>query len=301
MYNKSFLVDKVVNCLLKNNFEVLLTHGCFDIAAKREYLMLIKALINVDGLVEDQALSLRAISYFLSAHPFVISVKNNREFLSDDVIYSRFDLPVLTPRMFEVLVEEEDISAVQSSKGRHTVNINTFILKERRKELGFTLEDLSKIIGISKKALYEIENNRVNPRADTVKKLESVLRVELRLPYEFKSVPPTYLKPEDEFQERVSREFSRIGIDNSPVYSAAFEIIGREKYSLITNLSKNTSKIKREAMVVKKLSSIFSSHAVFVARRCKEKNVEGIPVVLESELPEIESTKEFSELIEKLE
>lgn len=296
MFNKSFLVNKIVNSLLSNSFEVFLSRGCFDIAAKREFLMLIKGLINVDGLNEEQALSLRATSHFLSAHPFVVSMKNSRNLLDDRIIYSRFQLPVVTPKMFKDIIEEEAMP-IRSAKGRHTVAVNVEVVREKRKELGFTLEELSKIIGISKKALYEIENYRVNPTVKTVRKLERILKTDLRIEYELRAAKPAYLKPKNSFQRKVSQEFYRIGIDNSPVYSAPFEIVGRESFSLITGLSKNTTKIKKEAAEVKKLSTVFSSHAVFVTKKSRELSIEGVPILLESELPEIDSAKELSKII----
>jgi putative transcriptional regulator len=299
MFNKSFLVNNIVNSLLSNQFKVFLTQGCFDIAARKKYLMLIKSLINVDGLNQEQALSLRSISYFLSAYPLVVSVKTNRQFLSDDIIYSRFQLPVITPEMLSNILEQEIVAAIQSAKGKHTVDVDTAALREKRKELQLTLEQLSEIIGLSKKALYEIENSRVNPTSETVKRLEDFLGIDFKNPYKLKTVEKTYLKPKSDFQSKVSKEFSRIGIDNSAVHSAPFEIVGKEKFSLITSLSKNGLKIKREATVVRKLSSIFSSKAVFVAKTSREESVQGVPVVLESELLEIETTKEFGKILEE--
>jgi putative transcriptional regulator len=255
-------------------------------------------LINIDGLDEGQALSLRAISYFLSAYPLVISMKTNRGFLSDDIIYSRFNLQVITPDTFRSILEEELIPKM-AAKGRHTISIDSSALREKRKEMQLSLGELSKLVGISKKALYEIESRRVNPTDETVKKLEAVLKVELKNPFELKAAEKTYLKPKEEFQGRVSRELSRIGIDNSSVYSAPFEIIGRERFSIITSLSKNSVKIRRNVNTLKRLSSLFSSKAVFVAKRCEEKAVEGIPIILESELLEIESSKELGKILEE--
>jgi len=301
MFDKNFLVNKVVNSLLSKDYQVLLTQGCFDIAAKKEMLLLIKTLINVDGLNEQQALSLRSISYFLSASPVVISVKNNREFLVDNMIYSRFQLPVVTPQMFGNILEEE-AHFVTSARGRYAVAINTEKLKTKRKQMEFTLEELSEIIGISKKALYEIENKRVNPSLETVKKLERALKVELARSYSPKeTTEPTYLKPKSKFQEKVSEEFYRIGIDNSPVHHAPFEIIGREKFSLITCLSDNTKKMKKDASRVKNISSIVSSKCLFVSKRSKEKEVEGVPIFLESELSDIESSKDFKKILKEKE
>jgi len=299
MFNKSFLVSKIVNSLLLHQFNVFLTHGCFDIAARKEHLMLIKSMINVDGLDHDQALSLRTISSFLSAYPFIVSVKTNREFLNDEIIYSRFQLPVITPEMLSKILGEDLIPAVQSARGKHTIAIDVNTLREKRKELQLTLEQLAEIVGISKKALYEIEKSRVNPTSETVKKLENVLRIDLKNSYKMKTAEKTYLKPKNDFQNKVSKELSRIGIDNSSVYSAPFEIVGKEKFSLIISLSKNNVKIKKEAGVVKRLSSIFSSKAVFVAKKCREQSVEGVPIVLESELPGIESSNELDEVLKE--
>lgn len=299
MFNKTFLINKIVSSLLSKQFEVLVSQGCFDIVAKREYLMLIKSLINIDSMNQGQALSLRAISYFSSAYPVVVSVKSNRQFLDDEMIYSRFQLPVVTPEMFNVLAEEGVVPAIQSAKGRHTITINSELLRQKRKEQNMTLEQLAEAASISKKALYEIENNRVNPTIETVKRLENLLKIELKGNYKLKIAERIYLKPKNEFQSKVSKEFVRIGIDNSVVYSAPFELIGKEKFSLITNLSKNSTKIKKEAATVKRLSSVFDSEVVFVAKRSREKVVDGVPVVLESELPEISSSKEFGKILKE--
>jgi putative transcriptional regulator len=253
----------------------------------------------VDGLVQEQAQSLRAISYFVSGYPLVVSEKTNRGTLSDEVIYSRFQVPVLTPRMFECIIEEEVIPEIKAIKGKHTVTINTTYLKEKREELNLSLDKLSKEIGISKKALYEIENQRVNPTLDTVKKLEELLGVDLKIPYKMKGVDRTYIKPKNDFQKKVSLEFSRLGIDNSAVTSANFEIIGKEKTSLITGLSNNTVKIKKVVSKVKGISSVVSSQGMFIAKKSHEQAIDGLPIVLESELPELDSSKELSKLIEE--
>jgi putative transcriptional regulator len=297
MFNKSYLVDRLVDSLSKKEFQLFLTQGCFDIAARKEFVMLIKALTNIDGLIQQQAQSLRTISYFISAYPLVVSEKTNRASLNDEIIYSRFELPVVTPNMFECMIEEEVIPEVKAIKGKHTVVINTVYLRKKREELNLSLEKLSKQIRISKKALYEIENQRVNPTLETVKKLEELLGIDLKMPYKMEGVEKTYIEPKNEFQKKVSLEFSRLGVDNSPVTSASFEIIGKEKTSLITGLSDNTVKIKKVVSQVKGLSSIFSSQKMFVAKKSNEDSIDGVPIILESELPELESSKELSKLI----
>ena len=298
MLDKAFLVNKVADTLRKNEYEVFLTEGSFDIAAKREHLLLIKTLLNADSLTEDQALSLRAISHFVSAYPFVVSLKNNREFLNKEIVYSRFELPVLTPEFFDDIIFEEAV-AINSAKGRHTIEVNSFALREKRKELKLTLDELAESAGISKKALYEIENKRVNPTSKTTKRLESILKIELQMPYEMKTVSSVYLKPKDEFEKNVSKEFSRIGIDNSPVYSSPFEIIGKESFSLVTGVAKDAAKIKKSVNAIKEISSFLSAKALFVSKKIETKTTSGLPVILESDLSEIETPSELEKLIEE--
>ena len=292
------LTDRLVNSLLKHEYEVFLCHGCFDIAAKGDKLMLIKSLTNIDSLNPEHARSLRAVSYFISAYPFVVSMRTNRGFLTDDIVYSRFDLPVVTPRMFENILEE-DAYNVRSAKGRHSVEIDAEALRKKRYELKFTLEELAKLVGISKKALYEIEKKRKNPTEKTVKNLEMVLNIKLRKMYTPQLPKKTVMQPKDRLQEKVSSELGRLGVDNSPIHSAPFDIVGKENFSIITGLSMNMKKIKYTAERVKRLSKIFEATAFFVSKHVRTRNVEGIPILREDELPEVESAKELKKLIEE--
>lgn len=300
MFNQSALINELTRFLTKKEFSVYQAEGCFDIVVKKKNLLLIKSLMNIDGLNKEQAMSLRAISYFFSASPFVVSIKSNREFLHNGMVYSRFQLPVLTPSTFEDSIENEEMFVVDSAKGKHTVEINVDSLEKKRSELDLSLRELAEIIGISKKALYEIENKRVSPSLDTAKKLENYLKIKLRKSSKLNvNVQPTYLEAKNAFQKKVSKEFSRIGIDNSPTYSAPFEIVGKEKFSLITNLSNDENKIKREVRNVKRVSRIFSSKALFVSKKQMSENVEGVPVFSESELNDIDSSRELKKILEE--
>jgi len=209
-------------------------------------------------------------------------------------------LPVITPELFGKFLEEERIPYIQSAKGQHSISIHTSILRKRRKELNLSLYSLAKEIGISKKSLYEIENKRTNPKVETVKKLEIFLEIDLKTDFVLKRFETVeYQKARNDFQKKVSSELSRIGIENSSIFKAPFEIIGKESFSIITSLSQNTKKIIQTAEEVKRISSIFSSKAIYVSKKCKEENVEGIPVILESELPDIKSSKELTKIMEE--
>jgi putative transcriptional regulator len=298
MFDKNFLVHKLVNSLQKREYKVLTTEGAFDVAAKRENLLLLKVLLNIDSLKEEQALSLRAVAHFTSAYPFIISLHNNRRILEKNVVYSRFEIPVVVPELFEAIIDEE-AEVLHSAKGRYTTEIDSRKLRERRIELKLTLEKLAELVGISKKALYEIEKSKVNPTKETARRLEVALSIKLRKNYEARPISETILKPRTALQKEVHKEFCRIGIKNSPVYFGPIELVGRERFSLISLLSKNIEKLRREVTLVRKLSRIFSSKAVFVVRETRAQNIGGVPVFSEEELPEIKNLNEFKKIIEE--
>jgi putative transcriptional regulator len=294
MFNKSFLTDKIVNSLLDKDFEVLVTEGCFNIAAKNESLMLIKSLMNVDSFSEEHALSLRSISYFLSANPLVVSIKNNRNFLHDQTIYSRFQLPVMTPQTFENYLQDEKMKFFESAKGKHTSEVDVKKIRSKREEKGFSLRELAQLIGISKKALYEIEKSRTKPSFETINKIKNILNTEIQVSKKIEpKIQVVYLKPTNETQRKVSKELSRIGIENSSAYSAPFEIIGRESFSIVT------SSLTKELPIMKKFANIVSSKAFLVAKESKEDSMNGVPIVSEQELSELESPKDLKKRLKE--
>jgi putative transcriptional regulator len=298
MLGRDMLTSKIVNSLLEREFEVFLTHGCFDIAAKRDQTMLIKSLTNVDSLDANQAINLRAASHFVSASPFVVSLHTNRQLLRDSMIYNRFELPVVTPGTFEDILED-DAYVVKAAKGRHSVEINADALRAKRYELKFTLEELATLIGLSKKALYEIESKRTNPTEKTATKLEKLLKVRLRNAYapQPASHVESKIEPSNPLQKKVSGELDRLGIENTPVQHAPFEIAGKESFVLITRMAEEAKGLKRTANPMRRLSSMFGARAFFVAEHYDRKSVDGVPVILEEDLREIESAKELRKIL----
>jgi len=293
MFPKFMLVRKIINSLIQNDFEFVVCSGCFDIVARKEETLLIKALINVDALKEEHANTLNTISYFCSAYPFVISLKNGRDFLDDDTTYYRFGLPVMTPKLFDRILRE-DVVVKECLKGKYTVEIDAVLLRKRRKELNYTLQELAEIVHISKKALYEIENKRVKPTFETVEKLERVLGVELKKPFKKKPGRKIYLKPKDEFQAKVNRKLKEIGVDNSPVHTSLFQIVGRIKQPIISCLCGNERHVKEKFELMKRVSNLFLSSFIFITKGERE---EGIPTLTLKELESLSSPTDFMQIL----
>src|SRR4030042_1217430 len=65
---------------------------CFDIAAKKHVLLLLKTLLNVDSFQQEQAKNLKIVSNNLDAHPMIIGLQTRREKLEPGIVYERYDL-----------------------------------------------------------------------------------------------------------------------------------------------------------------------------------------------------------------
>jgi len=278
MKEKVLLEHMIINFLEKKKYSTLRLNGCVDLLAKKNETYLLKILFNLDGLLEWHARSLQAMSHFLNSYPFVISMVTNRGRLEDDVIYIRFGLPAVTPKTFEKIVERKEKKKM-AIKGKKVVEIDTKLLRERRIKLNFSLRELAKKIGISKKALYEIEKERVRPLAETAKKLEEILGIKLVKSYVPKVPEKTYAEPLTNFQKFVSSELKEKGIENSPVYTSKFNLVARMENSLISITKKKIKKY--QVKTLERIASFLDLKAFIV---CEKTESYELPVITRNEL-----------------
>ena len=70
---------------------------CFDIVGRKDNIMLIvKVLGNVDALSRENAEEMKVLSEILGATPLVIGEKSSAGILEPGIVYSRFDIPIIS-------------------------------------------------------------------------------------------------------------------------------------------------------------------------------------------------------------
>lgn len=296
---KHEILSQIVDALLLHDFSVMLSKGCFDIAAKREVKLLIKVLTNIDGLLKNHANSIKIVAKFLSANPLIISLHTNRQRLSRNVVYSRFGIPVMTPETFETLLFEDFLPHVYSAKGKHLVEIDVRKMKRQRIALGMSMKQLASKVGISVKAVYEIENERVRPTLSTVKAIEDVLGISLVVPYKLESVKEVeVIEPKRALERYVFEIFKKIGIQSSGLTSSQIDIIGKEAEVLVTVVNENSKKLEVKADSLRRFVEFFSSRGFFIVEMSRVKSLHGLPVIEKDELSSIESINDLKSLLE---
>ncbi len=297
---KEDIQNKVVRILEKKGFENLIYEGCFDILAKGERFLAIKTLKNVDALSEETATNLKTFSYFFSANALMVSVRSNHGELEKNVVYSRFNIPIMTPELFEMFVENDWIPSIFSIKGKYTVEINTKLLEKERLDKGLSLESLSNKIDISKKSLYEIENKRVRPTLETVRKLQEFFGTDLISKYELEpTVIDEEIKPQTQFQKKISVKFDEFKIEHSSMTSSPFEIVGKKNKPIVTSLTEVDVNFELKTRKLSQLLAFTDILGIFILKKMEQENIHGIPVLLDSEIDELENYRDFYKLVKE--
>ena len=286
------LVQRIKRLFEKRNFKVLDCKGCFDLIAKKDKTFILKILLNADAFKAEYARSMSNIGYFTGAKPFLISLRSNRTKFLNRVIYQRFNIPLVTPKTFFELVEGRKVKVAK--KGKILVEIDAEKLKRKRQELNLSLAQLSKKIGISKKALYEIENRRKKPLYETAKKIERVLRIRLMKQANFRV--EKMVEKEKGKIGFLSKKLEELGIENCAVKFSPFEIVGREKKSLIGKLVENEKSLK-EIEKVECIARFFDSSFFVITEKNLKARIPSIPL---STLKNLKSKHEFLKLITKI-
>ena len=160
---KQTLLDKINIFLLKKGFTIKnLTRTCFDVLARRnEQILLIKVLEDVNSISRQYAEEMISIASYINASPLIIAEKAGGK-LEDNIVYSRFDMYTLNLNTFLNCINNK-FPFIKRSQAGLTASIVGKKLKEKREELGYSLNALSKKLGVTSRMVmkYENENSEV--------------------------------------------------------------------------------------------------------------------------------------------
>jgi putative transcriptional regulator len=132
--------------------------SCFDFAArKNQNLVLIRVQSDVGSVSPTDSVELKAISKSFSAASLLISDETRMKPLEDDTVYLRHNLLAVTPRTLENIILHKALPLIQASPGGCYVEIDEAAIKRRRQDLGLSIGDMAKMVGISRRTLYGYE------------------------------------------------------------------------------------------------------------------------------------------------
>lgn len=293
------LVQKALKLLEDEDYVTSQYHGCFDIAAKKELLLLIKILQNVDAFQESQSKNLKIISNNLDARPLLIGGQTNMGKLKKGIVYERFELPTVSFETFQAMISQEIFPKIYRNRGGLYVEIDQEILKSRRKQKGLTQRELAEMVGINKKVIYEHEKRQMKMLLDIAERIENILERKI-----VREVNPLkrfseHGKPEDRLEGIVAKDLRKLGFQTDFVKQAPFDVFAKEKILLISDVEENRRRLLRRAVDLKNFISIAKKPALLITEKTKEEDLFGIPVLQRKELEEFESGKDLIKVAKK--
>jgi len=132
--------------------------SCFDFAARKgESLFFMRVQLDIGSLSTTDSTELKAISESFSAPCLLIGEEAREKPLQDDTVYTRHDIPAVTPRTFENVVIHDIRPLIQANPGGYYVEIDGEALKQRRQKLGLSAGEVAEMVRTSRRTIYGYE------------------------------------------------------------------------------------------------------------------------------------------------
>ena len=270
--------------------------GCFDIAAKKKKILLIKILKNIDSFLPEQAKNLKIISNNLDANPIIVGETTTREKLKESIVYERFEVPVVSIAAFENIIVNKIFPKIYRDRGGLYVEIDSDMLKERRQKKNLTQMELAEMVGINKKVIYEHEKKNLRMVLDIAERLEKSLNEKLIKPTEVFKKFEEKGRPKDIIEKRVGSDFKKLGFDVDYA-KGPYDVFAKEKKALLTDIEMSKRKLKKEAETLKGFVRVTGKPAILLTKDFKEEELLGIPVLKIKKLKEIEDKEEILDIV----
>jgi len=230
MERKEKLKNKVKNILIERSFYISeYKNFCFDILGKNnDEIFAIKILSNVDSIQQEHAIGLRAMAKMLDVFSCIVGEVTRYERLKDGIIYERFDVPTFTYRTLEFIIDGR-MPILSRDRGGLFVTIDPRKLRKSREKLGLSREKLARMVGTTKKNIYEHEKREFRASYELVKKLEKVLGTKISRAFEKERSSDLEIKPRTRTEVKIVSLFREMGFETVPAYKSPADIIIRKR------------------------------------------------------------------------
>ncbi len=308
--NRLELVEEVREILSKAGFYLSQRQyqpgTLFDVIARKDdKLFVVRVSINADSSQIKDAKELKVLCEAIDASPLYISLLGGQKKLKKGVVYSRKGIPLITPETLKDMILEGVPPYVFSAPGGFYVKMDSEILEKARKEKKISLNKLADIGGVSRKAIQKYEDG-MGADLEVALKLEEFLGEDLILPinpFEKEDSDEEYpesLENYSKLERSIFESLRSIGYKIVPTCKCPFEAVTEDDDTVILSgiESEKNQELKKKAEMVSNLSDITEKDSVIFLRKVRtKKNIEGIPLIAEEELSQIEERKKISEIL----
>ncbi|MBS3096109.1 helix-turn-helix domain-containing protein [Candidatus Woesearchaeota archaeon] len=279
---KQELLEKLSIFLLKKGFTIKnLTRTCFDALARRnEQILLIKVLEDANSVSRQYTEEMAAIASYANASPLIIAEKAGNR-LEDNIVYSRFGIYTLNFSTFLNCVNNK-FPFVRRSQAGLTASVVGKKLKEKREGLGYSLNALSKKLGVTSRMVIKYENENSEVTINKAMKMYELFGGEI---FSEVDIFMQNKQPESKFETEVSRKYVELGFNAAETKKTPFDIIARKEKELVfTEIGDNVNP------QMQSLSKLLDADNLVIFQKKKPKN---IPSLTQDEFMDFEKANEL--------
>jgi len=298
---------------------------CFDIIARNgNNLLIFKVTQNIDRLKSTQTEEMKFLAHILQGTPIIIAERNRRDPLEDDTIYKRDEIVAINFKTFQNIILYQQNPHIIAKRGGFIVRIDGPMLRRVREEANISRSTIASELGVSKKAIVNYEQDRMNISLESVQVLKKRFQVDFTVPIEILQIHPKVELPlrqgESSFEKEIDQELIKIGLQTFWTKRAPFDLFLNQiiqktdidkpilkslvewNQPIITGVSEtDKTDIQKKIEIVSKLSELKNKVLVIVddASKLDDKAKISIPVMEEGDLKKLSSSKDFINLFEK--
>ena len=328
------LIQKVDSLLKEAHFETFRFETstkrakfCFDLLVKKDNsVFLVKVFPNIDNLNESIVENIKILSVLLNSKPLLIGIKNRYQYLEDDTIYMREDLPFMTLNTLRHVLIQQKYPHIVAQRGGGIIFLDGSLMKNLRENKNISRKEISEELGVTKRTISSYENETMRPSqqiAENILKIledKSIFRriniFEWNLKFNFMQEESMKKQELTDFETHLQDIFEDIGVSTFwyKKGQVPFELSlfsknyilneGNEFYPVFSGLSHENSKpTKLNIEHLMSFAKIFHKNAFFIVNddyRISDifKTI-GMPVIKLKDLEKIDTEDDFVELIEE--
>lgn len=277
----------------------------FDVVARRgDLVLLLKVLVNIDGLDGETAAEMKALAAHLDAEAVVVGVKTRDHELEDGVLYLRRGVPAMSRGTAHDYFVEGVPPLVYMGSGGLYVNIDGDLLEDARDDEDMSLGRVADELGVSRRAVSKYEDG-MDATLEVALRLEQIFGEELISPVEVfdeddTEGETTADEPEDETERRVFTILRDAGFDVVPTERAPFRALSREsEETVLTGTDATGSDMVKRARLMSSISDVTRTESVYVVEEKPARDsIKETTIVEVGDLEDVEESDDFLSRIE---
>ena len=285
---KSSLIDKIGIFLLKDGFTVkTLTRSCFDLLARKQgKILLLKILEDANSATSNYVEEMNNVAAYLDATPVIVAEKAGNK-LEDNVLYTRFHMYTLNFTTFINSIKSK-FPFIKRTQAGLTACIDGTKLRKRREEKGYSLNSLSKKVGVTNRMITKYENGECEVTINNAMKIYDLFGHHV---FNEINIFSTNNKIESSYNSDFSKKYIDLGFEAADTKKTPFDIIAKKDDEII--LTDIGDKINPN---FSSLSKLLDADNLVIYSKKKPKN---IPSVTKEEFLEFDKANQLIKFLKE--